>query len=117
MLSKLDVAAIRHANDLTVHLNNKCQTGIVRLIKRKRVTESDPFAQDVEHMLTATVELHGMRGQDQLKAGSVQCFAMVGLYHDQHSHASCIFKTLRAGDELTFSFWPDAHTNGYIAMA
>jgi hypothetical protein len=30
---------------------------------------------------------------------------------------SGILKSLRAGDEIAFLFWPDAHSNGYVAAA
>ena len=60
MLTKLDIAAIRSADDLCVHLSS--DRTIVRLIKRKRVSEKDPFAQDVEHILPAAVQLYGYRG-------------------------------------------------------
>jgi hypothetical protein len=117
MLTKTDIAALRKANDLTVHLSSKTPQGLVRAIKRKRTSEQDPFAQDVEHIVTAKVELHDFRGQEQLKNGSAQFFAMCGIYHGQVTHVSSVIKTLRAGDEITFRFWPDAHTNGYVAMS
>jgi hypothetical protein len=117
MLTKLDIAAIRHADDMCVHLNARHPTGLVRLIQRRRITERDPFAQDKEHVLTATVELHGFRGKKELEAGHAECFAMAGFYHNQYTSASLAMKSLRVGDEVTFAFWPDAHTNGYVAAA
>ena len=117
MLTKTDIAALRKADDLTVHLSSRTPEGLVLAIKRKHRSEQDPFAQDIEHVLTATAALDGFRGQEQLKNGGAEFFAMVGLYHGQHGHASSVFRTLRAGDEITFRFYPDAHTNGYCAMS
>jgi hypothetical protein len=116
MLTKLDIAAIRKADDLVVHLNAQYPDGVVRLIKRVRPDLKNPFAHDVEHKIeSAKVELSGHRGRDGLANGSVKCFAMIGLYHGMCEHASGVMKTLRAGDEVTFKFYPDAHTNGYLS--
>lgn len=116
MLTKTDIAAIRAANDLCIHLNRRHPNGLVRLIKRKSYN-AKPFETDQEYTIEgATVAMATLRGKESIEQGNVECFAMVGLYHDQHSHASCILKTLRADDEIMFSFYPDAHTNGYVAM-
>lgn len=116
-LTKLDIAALRHADDLTVHLSAKTPDGLVRLIQRKRPDERNPFAQDVEHLLSVEVSMATHRGQEALKAGNAQCFAMVGLYRSQNTPAWCALRTLRADDEIEFQFHPDYHTNGYVAMA
>lgn len=115
MLTKMDVAAIRQADDICVHLNARNPDGLVRLIKRKRYSDSRPFAEDIEHVLTAKVDLYGLRGRAELAAGTVECFAMCGLYHSQQHQVSLALRSARAGDELTFSFAPDHHTNGYVA--
>jgi hypothetical protein len=42
---------------------------------------------------------------------------MAGIYHSQGAPVSSILKTLREGDEIRFSFYPDCHSNGYVASA
>lgn len=107
-LTKDDIAAIRKANDLCVHLNTNNPDGLVRLIKRKPYN-AKPFDCDQEHALPARVQMENRT--------VAQCFEMIGIYHDQGCHASNVLKTLRVGDELTFSFWPDAHSNQYVKDA
>lgn len=116
-LTKTDIAALRKADDLVIHLNAALPTGKVSAIKRKRLYDPDPFAQDVYHTVTATVGLEGSRGHKELAEGRVKAFAMIGLYHNQHTTASALLKQLKVGDEVWFSFWPDGHSNGYIAAA
>jgi hypothetical protein len=116
-LTKFDVAAIRHADALSVHLSSRNPEGLVRAVKRHQRTEKDPYAQDVAHTIDAAVVLDTMRGQEELKNGQAQFFASVGLYHSQHCHASAVLRTLRAGDDISFRFYPDGHTNQYIAAA
>jgi len=117
MLTKLDIAAIRAANDICVHFGARHPEGLVRLIKRKRITERDPFAVDTEHVLPAEVDFENWEHRELAKAGKVECFAMAGIYHDQHTPVSSALKSLRVGDELRFSFYPDGHSNGYVAAA
>jgi hypothetical protein len=118
-LSKLDIAALRKADDLCVHLSQRCPKGLVRAIKRKPMLtqERDPFATDIEHIIDAPVTLDGFCNQKLIENGTVKCFGSVGLYHSQHTPASSAIKTLRAGDEIEFAFEPDGHTNGYVAAA
>jgi hypothetical protein len=115
-LTKTDVTALRKCDDICVHLNSKSPGGLVRAIKRKGYGNPDPFATDLEHIVTAKVEIDTLRGRRALEAGDVHCFAMIGVFHSQHTGESSILKTLRANDEITFRFYPDAHTNGYVAM-
>jgi hypothetical protein len=115
-LTKNDIHALRHAHDICVHLNARHPLGLVRLIKRKPY-DAKPFETDQEHVLTAVVKLYGHRGRNELENGSAHFFAMRGIYHNQHTALSYLLKALRAGDELEFTFWPDAHTNGYVAMS
>jgi cold shock CspA family protein len=116
MLTKNDIAAIRKANDICVHLSARNPQGLVRLIKRKRY-DAKPFETDQEHVMTANVVMDSLRGQAAFESGTADCFAMAGIYHDQRVQVSNVLKTLRVGDEVTFEFSPDAHTNGYIAAA
>jgi hypothetical protein len=115
-LTTNDIYALRHADDICVHLNLQHSTGLVRLIKRKPYN-AKPFETDQEHVLTATVKLYGHRGRNELESGAAQFFAMRGVYHNQHTALSYLLKALRVGDELEFTFWPDAHTNSYVAAA
>jgi hypothetical protein len=116
MLTKLDIAALRRCDDICVHLGSRHPEGLVRAIKRKGYGNTDPFATDIEHIVTAKVAIDTLRGRRAMEAGGVECFAMIGVYIPQHTGQSAILKTLRADDEITFRFYPDAHTNGYVAM-
>ncbi len=114
MLTKSDIKALRTADCLCVHLG---KTNVVRAIKRNPKTETNPFAVDVEHLVTADVGLDTLRGKEKLAAERVQCFAMINLYHSQKHTSALILRTLREGDEIAFRFYPDGYTNGYLAMA
>lgn len=112
MLTKLDIAAIRACDAITVHLSSRVPEGLVKAIKRRDYGK--PFAEDKEHILPATVSSHNERGADALRNGA-QFFAMEHVYWGQHCPTSSVLRTLRVGDEISFSFWPDALSNGYIA--
>jgi hypothetical protein len=117
MLTKDDIAAIRAADDICIHLNSHNPKGLVRLIKRKPYN-AKPFETDQEHVLANEhVTMETMAGLDAHERGIAQCFAMAGIYHSQGSPVSSILKTLRVGDELTFSFYPDCHSQAYVAAA
>jgi hypothetical protein len=117
MLTKSDITAIRAADDICVHLGTRNPQGLVRLIKRKGYN-AKPFETDQEYILeSVTVTMETGLGLSALESGAAECFAMAGIYHNQRSGVSSILKTLRVGDELTFSFYPDAGTNGYVAAA
>lgn len=117
MLTKTDIAAIRAADDICVHLGTANPQGKVRLIKRKPYN-AKPFETDQEYVLeNATVVMETGLGARALESGAAECFAMAGIYHNQGSHVSSILKTLRAGDIVRFSFYPDCHSNGYVAAA
>jgi hypothetical protein len=113
-ITKTDIAAIRSADTLCVHLNKTNSTGLIRLIKGR--DRAKPFSEDQEYVLPCSVELHGYNHRTAIENGA-QCFAHVYLFHSQHTPVSCIMNTLRAGDEVTFVFYPDAHSNGYLAKA
>jgi hypothetical protein len=114
-LTKFDIAAIRKADALVIHLSKHNSDGLVRLIKH--ADRSVPFAQDQEHVLPAEVRLHGFRGQDELKAGTASFVAHASVYWNQKGHVESILKSIREGDEIRFKFYPDAHSNGYLAMS
>jgi hypothetical protein len=117
MLTKTDIAAIRRADDLVIHLNPRHPAGLVRLIKRKPYN-AKPFETDQEYVLEGvTVSIDGYKAKAALEAGAVQCFDSVGIYPDQNTPVSNVLKTLRAGDEIEFCFHPDYHCNGYVAAA
>lgn len=116
MLTKDDVHAIRTADTICVHLNARNPQGLVRLIKRKPYN-AKPFEVDQEHTLTANAVIETTLGKTALESGAAECFAMENIYHSQATPVSSILKTLRVGDEITFSFYPDCHSNGYVAAA
>lgn len=117
MLTKDDITAIRRADDICVHLGTRHPKGLVRLIKRKGY-DAKPFDQDQEYVLSsAHVTMETSGGLAAIESGAAECFAMAGIYHSQGTGVSSILKTLRVGDDLTFSFYPDGHSNGYVAAA
>jgi hypothetical protein len=117
MLTKNDISAIRNANDICVHLGKHNPSGLVRLIKRKAYN-AKPFETDQEHVLEGVkVTAETGSAQTALENGAAEFFAMAGIYHDQGTPVSNILKSLRVGDELTFSFYPDGHSNGYVAAS
>lgn len=118
-LTKNDIKAFRTADDLVVHLGGRVgNDGEVRLIKRKSRFNPKPFETDQEYRLeNCKVRLETAQGMKALHEGRATCFAMVGLYHSQRIPASNIIKTLKEADEITFSFWPDAHSNDYVRKA
>jgi hypothetical protein len=116
LLTKADIAAIRNAEDIVIHLNHKSPNGTVKLVKR--ADRQIPFDADKDWTLSANVIIGGYASYSDtksMKAGEVSCFAMIGIYHEQGHHVSSILKTLRVGDELSFVFIPDWGCNGYLA--
>jgi hypothetical protein len=65
----------------------------------------------------AAVQMETRLGRTALESGAAECFETCGIYHNQNSPVSSILKTLKADDEITFSFYPDCHSNGYVAAA
>lgn len=117
MLTKEDIAAIRRADDICIHLGARHPEGLVRLIKRKAYN-AKPFETDQEHVISGEhVTTESMPARDALERGTAEFFAMAGIYHNQHCPVSSVLKSLKVGDELTFSFYPDCHSNGYVAAA
>jgi hypothetical protein len=115
MLTKDDITAFRKADCMSVHLSKDHPNGLVRLIKRKAFN-AGPFEGDKEYLpTTVKVVMETMRGQEALDAGTARCFELVYFYHEQGTPASSIIKTLRVGDDVTLSFYPDCHSNGYVA--
>lgn len=114
-LTALDIAALRKADDICVHLTERHPSGLIRVIKRAEKTTKNPFAQDVEHIIAAPVEIDVFNAAPEIASGKAKCFALVSLYHSQKTPASMIVNSLRAGDVVRFVFRPDHHTNGYLA--
>jgi hypothetical protein len=110
ILTKMDVAALRQADRLCVHLDG--DVGQVRAIKECRASEKRPFARDIEHSIEAPVSLHMDYGQE---SGNVRCFAYVSLYQSQKTPATSIINTLRAGDGIRFTFHADYHQTQALA--
>jgi hypothetical protein len=101
-LDKLDVAALRKADYVSVSLMNG--EGKVRAIKRIEKTERNPFATDAEHYIAAPVRIYcGYRYETR----NPQCHALVYLYQSQKTPATSIINTLQAGDSIRFEFYPD----------
>lgn len=117
MLTKTDIAAIRRADDICIHLNSRNPNGLVRLIKRKRYNAA-PFETDQEYVLeNASVTVETASARTVLENGTGEFFSMSGIYHSQGAPVSSILKTLREGDQIRFSFYPDCHSNAYVASA
>lgn len=115
-LTKIDLNALHKADDLVVHLGGRWADGLVRAIKRKDYNSTDPFETDKEHVIESVeVGCEHFQARDAVEAGGQFC-AHVSFYHNQQTHASAVVHTLRVGDEIKFSFYPDAHSNGYLAQ-
>jgi hypothetical protein len=119
-LTKDDIYAIRNADTLAIHLGHDHRDngqGLVRFIKRKPYN-AKPFDEDKEYVLTnCKVVMETYNGQRALETGRAKCFGYVSIYHDQRTPQSSILKTLKVDDEITFSFYPDAHSNEYVRKA
>lgn len=111
-LTKFDIAAIRKADAIVVHLSDTLNK--VRLIKRRDYNK--PFSEDQEHVIPAEVTLHGYHGREALKNGA-KFVAHQSIYNRQMDKAASVLRQLRVGDEAVFEFYPDAHSNGYLAAA
>jgi hypothetical protein len=107
-LTKMDIAAIRKADLLSVSLNGT-ETRVTA-IKEHRPTESDPFARDAEYRIEVSVESYS-------PSQSQKCFALLHLYRDMDCHPSAILSLLRVGDSIRFQFYPDAHTTENLKNA
>lgn len=115
-LTAIDVAAMRQADRLVVAFNdhdNSLRKTSVRLVKDARRTDKTPFATDQEHELVDCP----IRVIDRFDTKGVVAFSHVSLFHTQHSPSSTIVRSLRVGDQIEFNFYPDCHTNGYVAAA
>jgi len=116
-LTKLDIAAIRKADTLVIHLNKANPQGTVRCVKRADYT-IDPYAKDQSYSLDCDVVLRHVYGATtSVTDTDIACFGHVSIYSGQRCPVYCMLETLKEGDELTFSFYADAHSNGYIAKA
>lgn len=87
-LTKMDVAALRHADYLFVRLERDTPT--VRITKRVEKTEKNPFAQDIDYYIDAAVRLAYLYRQETKDA---RCNALVYLYHNQATPASSVVHT------------------------
>lgn len=120
-LTKADVAALRQCDNISIHLRaSNPDQNAVRASKRLERKEGAPFA-DTERTVfigpsgaDAPVAMQHQYDRDTTQA---QCFGHLYSYPSQHCETSSIMRTLRAGDEVCFVFWPDAGTNGYAAAA
>lgn len=117
-LTKDDIKALKSADVLIVGIAQRFPTGHAYLIKEiKGDNAVFPTSETIrtDRDLPAEFKVEGrwkLDDNDDFSSGRMKCWAHVSLYHNQHTHPSCIVNTLREGDELTFRFWPDAHNGG-----
>ena len=115
VLSKLDVAAIRKCDWLTVRYVAQpagSRASQVEAWKRANKTESDPFAQDVVHLVPASVTLLQDTRHDYSRA---ECVAVIWPY--SAGHVRSVIDTLRAGDQIEMQFYPDGHSSPALLKA
>jgi hypothetical protein len=111
-LTKMDIVAMRKADRLVVWMRDA--ESHVHAVKENRPTERDPFASDVVHVIAAPVRL---QTDWQNETHNPRCCASINFYRSNPDHAASILATLRVGDEISFEFYADAHTNGYMREA
>lgn len=114
-LSKIDVAAIRKCDWLTVRYYaqpSASRTSQIEAWKRAEKTERDPFAQDVVHIVPASVTI---RHDYSRISSSAECVAVIWPYSE--GHVRSIIDTLRAGDQIELQFYPDGHSSPALLKA
>jgi hypothetical protein len=117
MLTKNDITAIKMADHIVVHLNATHPTGLVRLIQDQ--TPPVPFARETEHNLPALVTLEGRYTlyPESVTGSSVDCVSHQYVGYEGYNSVRSIMLSLKAGDELSFAFHPDSHSNQYTKDA
>lgn len=113
-LTALDIATLTKGDALVVRHGAQCPNGLVRVIKRRAPTAREPFQGDAEHIIPAPVIV---RSNGVGVAPSATCVSHVPLYPHQVIPAGSILGLLRVGDAVEFQFYPNAHSNGYLARA
>lgn len=111
-LTKIDVAAMRQCDALTV--NYARDGGTVCATKEVAKTERQPFAQDVSHYIDAPVSIRTYRGED---ISHVRAYGHVRQYHGQRCDARSIIATLRPGDRIAFEFCAGGHSTDAMLAA
>jgi hypothetical protein len=111
-VTKMDIVAMRKADRLVLWMRDA--ESYVHAVKENRPTERDPFACDIVHVIAAPVRL---QTDWQNEAHNPRCCASINFYRSSLEHAASILATLRTGDEISFEFYADAHTNGYMREA
>jgi hypothetical protein len=105
-LSKIDVAAFRKADRVTIGYD--CGTTIVHCVKTQVISEANPFASECYHAIAAEVRVLKSDQRDDISAA--YCRATFGLYENTITTQSSILANLRAGDVPVFTFYPDYHS-------
>lgn len=124
-LSKLDVAALRKMDSLSVYRDVAKNESRVTATKEPtyQERERDPFVQSVNYAIGAPVNIrasdYSLWREDAKNEATknARAFALVHVYREQVTHAGSVLKLLRVGDEIGFEFRADSHANGYVARA
>jgi hypothetical protein len=113
VLTKLDIAAMNKADYLSVML--KDGTPRVTVWKRHEKSEKDPFAQDVCHVIDAPIRVTN-HASGTINSG--RFYASMDFWRRTNdSHIAAVVSTLRAGDGISFEFYPDCHTTENLRTA
>jgi hypothetical protein len=112
-LTKMDVAAIRACDSISVRLSATDQNSVY-LTKDKQRTERDPFACDVQHYMDAPVSVRVYRSEDTTHASA---WGHARLYKGQRCEARSILATLRVGDAISFEFCAGGHSTDAMVDA
>lgn len=112
-LTKIDLAALKQANYLLVaHNRSVSEPSCFQAVKEFAKTETNPFPVNAYHTMLAPVSVQYNYRTPNAK---YVCFESIWLYRPDH--ATSILDTLRAGDAISFMFYPDARSNGYLEDA
>jgi hypothetical protein len=115
-LTKLDIAAIRHADYFVLWLDSHGVVGShVDFVKRAPdKSVANPYPVDLRHTLPAPIWVaYDYAAPSQ----SWSCCTSVYLYWSSLDSVTSALKTLRAGDSIAFEFYPDGHSNQYVRDA
>ena len=112
-LSKLDVKALREAEDLCFYnTDGKCE-----IVGRRKV-EGKPYETEARYLITVQGRMtdYGHERYSSQSLDKYRCFAMVTNYRYSPSEIDTIVRQLREGDELTLDWIADGG-NGYVKDA
>lgn len=112
-LTKMDVAAIRACDSLTVRYSST-DGATVWVEKEIPKTPANPFAQNATHALDAPVSVYVYRGED---TSQWRAYGHTRIYRGQRCEARSALATLRVGDRISFEFAAGAHSTDAILAA